>query len=123
MTFDLKQWRSRLNITQEKAAQLLGVHCVTYTNWESDSTVSKTTKLSALFCELAYIAADNYIKDHPVALNNQTAVKIIYAQGKKKIIEGLINEEKNVMDHSLFISLPSKEFIKCKSGTGYDSSV
>lgn len=112
MTFNLKKWRSRLDITQEKAAELLGVHRVTYTNWESDSTISKTTKLSASFCELAYIAADNYIKDHPVALNNQTAAKILYAQGKKKIIEGLINEEKNVMDHSLFISLPSKELIK-----------
>jgi len=35
MTFDLKQWRSRLDITQEKAAELLGVNCVTYTNWEN----------------------------------------------------------------------------------------
>ena len=112
MTFDLKQWRSRLDITQEKAAELLGVHRVTYTNWESESAVSKTTKLAASFCELAYIAADNYIKDHPVDLNNQTAAKILYAQGKKKIIEGLINEDQNVMDHSLFISLPSKKFIK-----------
>jgi DNA-binding XRE family transcriptional regulator len=112
MTFDLKQWRSRLDITQEKAAELLGVHCVTYTKWESDSKISKATKLAALFCELAYIAADNYIKDNPVNLINQTAAKILYAQGKKKIIDGLINEEKNVMDYSLFISLPSKEFIK-----------
>ena len=112
MTFDLKQWRSRLDITQEKAAELLGVHCVTYTKWESDSKISKATKLAALFCELAYIAADNYIKDNPVNLINQTAAKILYAQGKKKIIDGLINEEKNVMDYSLFISLPPKELIK-----------
>ncbi|MEI6190695.1 MAG: helix-turn-helix transcriptional regulator [Chitinophagia bacterium] len=112
MTFNLKEWRSRLNITQEKAAELLGVNCVAYTNWESGSTVSKTTKLAALFCELAYIAADNYIEDHPVDLNNQTATKILYAQGKKKIIEGLINEEENVMDNPLKIILPSKEFIQ-----------
>ena len=34
MTFDLKQWRSNIGVTQEKAAELLGVHRVTYTNWE-----------------------------------------------------------------------------------------
>ena len=35
MTFDLKQWRSNIGVTQEKAAELLGVHRVTYTNWEN----------------------------------------------------------------------------------------
>lgn len=43
MTFNLKEWRSRLNITQEKAAELLGVHRVTYTNWENEiHPISKT---------------------------------------------------------------------------------
>ena len=35
MTFDLKRWRSNIGVTQEKAAELLGVHRVTYTNWEN----------------------------------------------------------------------------------------
>ena len=30
----LKKWRNSLGITQEKAAELLGVHRVTYANWE-----------------------------------------------------------------------------------------
>ena len=52
MTFDLKQWRSRLKITQEKAAELLGVHCVTYTNWENG--VNPISKRVELACELFY---------------------------------------------------------------------
>jgi DNA-binding XRE family transcriptional regulator len=35
MVFDLKGWRSSLGLTQEGAAQLLGVHRVTYTRWET----------------------------------------------------------------------------------------
>lgn len=35
MIFDLKRWRSNIGVTQEKAAELLGVHRVTYANWEN----------------------------------------------------------------------------------------
>jgi len=35
MNFDLKAWRDRLGLTQEKAAELLGVHRVTVARWES----------------------------------------------------------------------------------------
>lgn len=35
MSFDLKAWRNSLNLTQEGAATLLGVHRVTYTRWET----------------------------------------------------------------------------------------
>jgi DNA-binding XRE family transcriptional regulator len=35
MVYDLKGWRSSLGLTQEGAAQLLGVHRVTYTRWET----------------------------------------------------------------------------------------
>lgn len=35
MTYDLKAWRERLGLTQEKAAALLGVHRVTVARWES----------------------------------------------------------------------------------------
>jgi DNA-binding XRE family transcriptional regulator len=33
--FDLKAWRLRLDLTQETAAELLGVHRVTVARWES----------------------------------------------------------------------------------------
>lgn len=33
--FDLKGWRERLGLTQEAAAELLGVHRVTVARWES----------------------------------------------------------------------------------------
>jgi len=35
MNFDLKAWRERLGLTQETAAELLGVHRVTIARWES----------------------------------------------------------------------------------------
>jgi transcriptional regulator with XRE-family HTH domain len=35
MNFDLKAWRERLGLTQEKAAELLGVHRVTVARWET----------------------------------------------------------------------------------------
>jgi transcriptional regulator with XRE-family HTH domain len=35
MSFDLKSWRLRLGLTQESAADLLGVHRVTVARWES----------------------------------------------------------------------------------------
>jgi DNA-binding XRE family transcriptional regulator len=35
MEYDLKGWRESLGLTQEGAAQLLGVHRVTYTRWET----------------------------------------------------------------------------------------
>jgi transcriptional regulator with XRE-family HTH domain len=33
--FDLKAWRLRLGLTQESAAELLGVHRVTIARWET----------------------------------------------------------------------------------------
>jgi len=35
MNFDLKAWRERLGLTQQGAADLLGVHRVTVARWES----------------------------------------------------------------------------------------
>jgi len=35
MNFDLKAWRERLGLTQQAAADLLGVHRVTVARWES----------------------------------------------------------------------------------------
>lgn len=64
--FDIKEWRTRLNITQESAASLLGVHLDAYISWEKNiELVCKTTKLALLACELAYIAADQYVEQNP----------------------------------------------------------
>lgn len=47
MTFDIKNWRLKLGITQEKAAELLGVHRVSYINWETNKVpVSKSVELA-----------------------------------------------------------------------------
>ena len=35
MVYDLRGWRLSLGLTQEAAANLLGVHRVTYTRWET----------------------------------------------------------------------------------------
>ena len=37
MTYDIKRWREILGVPQEKAAELLGVHRVTYNRWENDA--------------------------------------------------------------------------------------
>jgi len=48
MVYDLKGWRSSLGLTQEGAAQLLGVHRVTYTRWESGA--QQPPKLIGMAC-------------------------------------------------------------------------
>lgn len=46
--FDLKGWRERLGLTQEKAGELLGVHRVTIARWESG--VCKMPHLISMAC-------------------------------------------------------------------------
>ena len=47
MTFSIKDWRNKLGISQEKAAELLGVHRISYLNWETNKVpVSKTVELA-----------------------------------------------------------------------------
>ena len=46
--FDLKAWRLRLGLTQESAAELLGVHRVTIARWESGACAM--TKLIGMAC-------------------------------------------------------------------------
>jgi hypothetical protein len=48
MVFDLKGWRSSLGLTQASAAQLLGVHRVTYTRWETGT--QQPPKLIGMAC-------------------------------------------------------------------------
>jgi len=113
MTFNIKQWRSRLNITQEKAAELLGVHRVTYTIWETGvSPINKSTRLAASFCELAYIAADQFVESNPSTLNNIGSKNLVETLGRDRIINGLINEQKNVLDKPLLIVCHPQSFIQ-----------
>lgn len=47
MTFNIKDWRIKLGITQEKAAELLGVHRISYINWETGKVpISKSVELA-----------------------------------------------------------------------------
>jgi transcriptional regulator with XRE-family HTH domain len=51
--FDLKAWRLRLGLTQEAAAELLGVHRVTVARWESGAcTMPKLIGMACLNYEL-----------------------------------------------------------------------
>jgi DNA-binding XRE family transcriptional regulator len=113
MTFNLKQWRSRLDITQEKAAELLGVHRVTYTNWETGANpIDKSTKLAASFCEIAYIAADQFVECNPSTLNNIGSKNLVETLGKAKIINGFIDEQKNVLNKPISIICHPQSFIQ-----------
>lgn len=112
MIFDLKLWRSRLGITQEKAAELLGVHRITYTNWETgNAPISKSVELASFACELAYIAADQYAEKHPSTLNNIGFKNQIETLGKKKIIDSFLNNKQNVMNNELSITFLPQSFI------------
>ena len=107
MTFDLKQWRLRLGITQEKAAELLGVHRISYINWETG-----TVELASYACELAYIAADQYAEKHPSTLNNIGSKNQVETLGKKKIIDSFLNDKQNVMNNDLSITFLPQSFIQ-----------
>lgn len=113
MTFNIKQWRSRLNITQEKAAELLGVHRVTYTNWElGKHPIEKQTQLACLACELAYIAADQYVKTYPYPSVNNGIRNFVAHSGKNKIIKAFLDEGKNERSNELSINILPKSFIQ-----------
>lgn len=48
MEFDLKAWRLGLGLTQQGAANLLGVHRVTYTRYETGA--QELPKMLAMAC-------------------------------------------------------------------------
>jgi len=48
MEYDLLSWRRSLGLTQEAAANLLGVHRVTYTRWENGA--QNPPKLIGMAC-------------------------------------------------------------------------
>jgi DNA-binding XRE family transcriptional regulator len=48
MEYDIRAWRIGLGLTQEAAAQLLGVHRVTYARWETGA--QKPPKIISMAC-------------------------------------------------------------------------
>ena len=66
MTYDIKRWRNILGISQEKAAELLGVHRVTYTRWENDAYQ---------FPKSVELACESYLSHYPG--NSSNAAKTI----------------------------------------------
>jgi len=111
--YELTEWRYRLGLSQTAAAELLGVHRVTLANWElGKHPIEKQTRLACLACELAYIAADQYVKDHPAKLNNIGAKNLVEHQGKIGIREKFLNDGFNYQDKPLLISIPPESLIQ-----------
>ena len=112
----LRFWRESLGITQEQAANLLGVHRISYINWETGHVpISKSVELASYACELAYIAADQYAEKYPSKLNNIGHKNQIETLGKKKIVDGFLNEKRNVMNNNLSITfLPQSTIQRIK---------
>jgi transcriptional regulator with XRE-family HTH domain len=109
----LRSWRESLGLTQERAAELLGVHRISYINWETGNVpISKSIELASYACEIAYIAADQYAEKYPSTLNNIGLKNQTEAIGKKKIIDGFLNDKKNVMNKSLSITFLPQSFIQ-----------
>lgn len=76
MTYDIKNWRFKLGITQEKAAELLGVHRVSYINWETNKVpVSKSVELACQNLALPNQPSDSLIKQID---DYKTAYKIYF---------------------------------------------
>jgi DNA-binding XRE family transcriptional regulator len=66
MTYDIKRWRNILGVSQEKAAELLGVHRVTYTRWENGNfAISKPVVL----------ACESYVSHYPGNSSNKAILK------------------------------------------------
>jgi len=109
MSNNVSEWRYRLKISQETAAELLGISVSEVINLESNSAlISKSLKLAMLACELAYIAADQYVEKHPSSLNNIGSKNQVEVLGGKQIIDGFLNEHRNTMKNDLLITLTSQ---------------
>ena len=64
--YEFTEWRYRLGLTTEASAELLGVYKDVVASWElGKSPIEKQTQLACLACELAYIAADQYVNANP----------------------------------------------------------
>ena len=112
--YEFTEWRFRLGLSQERAAELLGVHSFTVVSWElGKHPITKQARLATLACELAYIAADQYVKAHPYPSVNNGIKNFVAHSGRKKIREGIING-RNPIERELSILLAPKSLIHCE---------
>jgi transcriptional regulator with XRE-family HTH domain len=110
--YEFRQWRFRLGLTTEASAELLGISKDTVLGWElGKHPITKQTRLATLACELAYIAADQYIKAHPYPSVNNGIRNFVAHSGRKKIREGIING-RNAIERELSIVLAPKSLIQ-----------
>ena len=112
--YEFTEWRHRLGLTTEASAELLGVSKDAVMDWElGKCPITKQTRLATLACELAYIAADQYVKAHPYPSVNNGIKNFVAHSGRKKIREGIING-RNPIKRELSILLAPKSLIHCE---------
>ena len=112
--YELTEWRYRLGLSQERAAKLLGVSKDAVLDWElGKCPITKQTRLATLACELAYIAADQYVKANPSTLNNIGSKNYVEHHGRRHIRDGIING-RNPIKRELSILLAPKSLIHCE---------
>ena len=112
--YELKEWRYRLGLSQERTAELLGVHKDVVASWElGKHPIINQTRLATLACELAYIAADQYVKANPSTLNNIGHKNYAEHHGRRHIRDGIING-RNPIKRELSILLAPKSRIHCE---------
>ena len=110
--YEFTEWRYRLGLSREAAAELLGVHRVALANWElGKPPIEKQTQLACLACELAYIAADQFVNDYPSTLNNTGSKNLVEHQGKIVIRDRFLNEGFNNQKKPLLVTIPPKSLI------------
>ncbi len=109
--YEFTEWRYRLGLSQEATAELLGVHKDAVASWElGKSSIEKQTQLATVACELAYIAADQYVNANPSTLNNIGAKNYVAHHGRRHIRDGIING-RNPIQRELSILLSPKSLI------------
>jgi transcriptional regulator with XRE-family HTH domain len=112
--YEFTEWRFRLGLSREATAELLGVHKDIVASWElGNSPIEKHTQLATLACELAYIAADQYVKANPSTLNNIGHKNYAEHHGRRHIRDGIING-RNPIKRELLILLAPKSLIHCE---------
>ena len=108
---ELTEWRHRLGLAEITAADLLGISLKDYERLENcKNPIDRITQLACLACELAYIAADQYVKAHPVISHNLTHKNQVEALGRRYIRDGIING-RNPVSNELSILIPPKSLI------------
>jgi len=112
--YEFTEWRFRLGLSREATAELLGVHKDVVASWVlGNSPIEKQTQLATLACELAYIAADQYVKANPSTLNNTGHKNYVAHHGRRHIRDGIISG-RNPIKRELSILLAPKSLIHCE---------